>query len=181
MWFPFVGNIPTGLIQSALLKARGGAERPLPAVPSLRASAVSSIMSLSPATPTSYNEPNGHKRRRTGEFEAAQFPNAQGGMGAVEGGVTQQMGPAQGPPPPTAHIPKRGARACTNCRKGKNRCEGEVSRLCLPSRACKGPLGAASPPSSRQLTSTWSANPPGPAFVVGSVSSMSAQWYTVHL
>ena len=27
------------------------------------------------------------------------------------------------------HIPKRGARACTACRKGKNRCEGEVSRL----------------------------------------------------
>ena len=25
------------------------------------------------------------------------------------------------------HIPKRGARACTACRKGKNRCEGEVS------------------------------------------------------
>ena len=24
------------------------------------------------------------------------------------------------------HIPKRGARACTACRKGKNRCEGEV-------------------------------------------------------
>lgn len=24
-------------------------------------------------------------------------------------------------------IPKRGARACTACRKGKNRCEGEVS------------------------------------------------------
>ena len=27
---------------------------------------------------------------------------------------------------PPSHIPKRGARACTNCRKGKNRCEGEV-------------------------------------------------------
>jgi hypothetical protein len=27
------------------------------------------------------------------------------------------------------HIPKRGARACTACRKGKNRCEGEVGRL----------------------------------------------------
>jgi hypothetical protein len=29
----------------------------------------------------------------------------------------------------SAQIPKRGARACTACRKGKNRCEGEVSRL----------------------------------------------------
>ena len=31
------------------------------------------------------------------------------------------------------HIPKRGARACTSCRKGKNRCEGEV-RPVLPVR-----------------------------------------------
>jgi hypothetical protein len=29
-------------------------------------------------------------------------------------------------PPQSVHIPKRGARACTACRKGKNRCEGEV-------------------------------------------------------
>ena len=29
-------------------------------------------------------------------------------------------------PPQPVHIPKRGARACTACRKGKNRCEGEV-------------------------------------------------------
>ncbi|KAI0769452.1 hypothetical protein BD413DRAFT_85089 [Trametes elegans] len=42
------------------------------------------------------------------------------------------------PAPPTpggsspAHIPKRGARACTNCRKGKNRCEGEA-----PCRRCQ--------------------------------------------
>ncbi|KII92405.1 hypothetical protein PLICRDRAFT_37183 [Plicaturopsis crispa FD-325 SS-3] len=31
-----------------------------------------------------------------------------------------------------AHIPKRGARACTACRKGKNRCEGEA-----PCRRCQ--------------------------------------------
>ena len=30
------------------------------------------------------------------------------------------------------HIPKRGARACTSCRKGKNRCEGEVRPVLLP-------------------------------------------------
>ena len=29
------------------------------------------------------------------------------------------------------HIPKRGARACTSCRKGKNRCEGEVRLVFL--------------------------------------------------
>ncbi|PPR07388.1 hypothetical protein CVT26_013704 [Gymnopilus dilepis] len=37
--------------------------------------------------------------------------------------------PQQQPPP---HIPKRGARACTACRKGKNRCEGEA-----PCRRCQ--------------------------------------------
>src|ERR1700733_8706391 len=30
------------------------------------------------------------------------------------------------------HVPKRGARACTACRKGKNRCEGEVSLIIRP-------------------------------------------------
>ncbi|KAF9268852.1 hypothetical protein L218DRAFT_853190 [Marasmius fiardii PR-910] len=38
--------------------------------------------------------------------------------------------PQQSQPP--AHIPKRGARACTACRKGKNRCEGEA-----PCRRCQ--------------------------------------------
>ncbi|KZT29220.1 hypothetical protein NEOLEDRAFT_1057246 [Neolentinus lepideus HHB14362 ss-1] len=32
----------------------------------------------------------------------------------------------------STHIPKRGARACTNCRRGKNRCEGEA-----PCRRCQ--------------------------------------------
>jgi len=32
----------------------------------------------------------------------------------------------------SGHIPKRGARACTACRKGKNRCEGEA-----PCRRCQ--------------------------------------------
>jgi len=35
-------------------------------------------------------------------------------------------------PESTGHIPKRGARACTACRKGKNRCEGEA-----PCRRCQ--------------------------------------------
>ncbi|KAF9793281.1 hypothetical protein BJ322DRAFT_1155023 [Thelephora terrestris] len=35
-------------------------------------------------------------------------------------------------PSQPAHIPKRGARACTACRKGKNRCEGEP-----PCRRCQ--------------------------------------------
>jgi hypothetical protein len=52
---------------------------------------------------------------------------------------------------PPAHIPKRGARACTACRKGKNRCEGEVRIYKrIPSRA----------------TDVWPASPSGPAFFI---------------
>ncbi|KJA19930.1 hypothetical protein HYPSUDRAFT_143069 [Hypholoma sublateritium FD-334 SS-4] len=39
---------------------------------------------------------------------------------------------AESPQQNSAHIPKRGARACTSCRKGKNRCEGEA-----PCRRCQ--------------------------------------------
>ncbi|CAL1707147.1 unnamed protein product [Somion occarium] len=45
--------------------------------------------------------------------------------------ASPQDSPQQGAPPPV-HIPKRGARACTACRKGKNRCEGEA-----PCRRCQ--------------------------------------------
>ncbi|CAE6478008.1 unnamed protein product [Rhizoctonia solani] len=41
-------------------------------------------------------------------------------------------GPGQAPGPLPTSIPKRGARACTACRKGKNRCEGES-----PCRRCQ--------------------------------------------
>lgn len=43
-------------------------------------------------------------------------------------------------------IPKRGARACTACRKGKNRCEGEVGSypfFCW--EGADGPLAASGP------------------------------------
>lgn len=53
---------------------------------------------------------------------------------------------------PPGHIPKRGARACTACRKGKNRCEGEVSAVDNIYRVCRPAI----PPWLR------SANPPGP-------------------
>ncbi|KIP11627.1 hypothetical protein PHLGIDRAFT_99458 [Phlebiopsis gigantea 11061_1 CR5-6] len=43
---------------------------------------------------------------------------------------SQEVPPASQIPP--GHIPKRGARACTACRKGKNRCEGEA-----PCRRCQ--------------------------------------------
>lgn len=56
---------------------------------------------------------------------------------------------AHNQPQSPAHIPKRGARACTACRKGKNRCEGEVRIYKrIPSRA----------------TQVWPASPSGPAF-----------------
>lgn len=46
------------------------------------------------------------------------------------------------------HIPKRGARACTACRKGKNRCEGEVSNLSVravprPAHRARWPVSTA--------------------------------------
>ncbi|KAJ7703197.1 hypothetical protein B0H17DRAFT_922430 [Mycena rosella] len=62
-------------------------------------------MSLSPTASISNGSDNPSKRRRTGD--PADSPNS-------------------------AHIPKRGARACTACRKGKNRCEGEA-----PCRRCQ--------------------------------------------
>lgn len=83
-------------------------------------SSLCATMSLSPTTSNEY-EPSSVKRRRTSftassqRSEMAQSPLEANGSG-------------QGLPPPvgSAHIPKRGARACTACRKGKNRCEGEV-------------------------------------------------------
>ncbi|KAI0332321.1 hypothetical protein GY45DRAFT_1246853 [Cubamyces sp. BRFM 1775] len=107
------------------------------------------MMSLSPTATSASNEydqhqqPNG-KRRRTASFANA---GASSGPAASNGPARSEMGsptdsvsglaapptPAgTAPTAPTAHIPKRGARACTNCRKGKNRCEGEA-----PCRRCQ--------------------------------------------
>ncbi|OSD06688.1 hypothetical protein PYCCODRAFT_753896 [Trametes coccinea BRFM310] len=99
------------------------------------------MMSLSPTATTAsndYEQPNG-KRRRTDSFAHP------GGQPAPNGPARSEMGspnesasglaapptPA-GTAPSSSHIPKRGARACTNCRKGKNRCEGEA-----PCRRCQ--------------------------------------------
>ncbi|TFK91597.1 hypothetical protein K466DRAFT_482404 [Polyporus arcularius HHB13444] len=82
------------------------------------------MMSLSPTTSTSNydDQPNG-KRRRTQSFST----NANG-----SGGRTEMASPQDHNVSSPSHIPKRGARACTNCRKGKNRCEGEA-----PCRRCQ--------------------------------------------
>ncbi|TFK20959.1 hypothetical protein FA15DRAFT_646276 [Coprinopsis marcescibilis] len=70
-----------------------------------------STMSASPTATGANGSDNPNKRRRT------------------DTGPVPVMVPAESasaPPQPTSsHIPKRGARACTNCRKGKNRCEGD--------------------------------------------------------
>ncbi|GBE81182.1 hypothetical protein SCP_0309090 [Sparassis crispa] len=79
-------------------------------------------MSLSPTTSTDYDHPQG-KRRRT-SF-ASTITHAQ------DIASPPQL-PAGQPLTPAGHIPKRGARACTACRKGKNRCEGEA-----PCRRCQ--------------------------------------------
>ncbi|KAF8530530.1 hypothetical protein BU17DRAFT_35754 [Hysterangium stoloniferum] len=84
-------------------------------------------MSLSPSTSVSNSDvPN--KRRRTSP------PN---GVPSASNGITADGMQQNGQPPgqkqtSPVHIPKRGARACTACRKGKNRCEGEA-----PCRRCQ--------------------------------------------
>lgn len=68
----------------------------------------------------------------------SQSPTATGANGSEPPNKRRRTdaGPVSTAPPPDSvsaqgsHIPKRGARACTNCRKGKNRCEGEVRALC---------------------------------------------------
>jgi len=87
-------------------------------------SSLSATMSLSPTTSNEY-EPTTGKRRRTSfsissqRSEMAHSP--------------QEASSAQGISPTSpAHIPKRGARACTACRKGKNRCEGEPALSARP-------------------------------------------------
>ncbi|OCH86124.1 hypothetical protein OBBRIDRAFT_797500 [Obba rivulosa] len=84
-------------------------------------------MSLSPTTSTEYEHPG--KRRRTS------FTVNTSGSGRSDMAPSPQdpaAGHALPPPTPQGHIPKRGARACTACRKGKNRCEGES-----PCRRCQ--------------------------------------------
>ncbi|KAJ3517210.1 hypothetical protein NLJ89_g651 [Agrocybe chaxingu] len=70
-------------------------------------------MSQSPSASISNSSEAAAKKRKTA---AAASPNM---ALTAEAGSTQT---------PSTHIPKRGARACTACRKGKNRCEGEPEK-----------------------------------------------------
>jgi hypothetical protein len=70
----------------------------------------------------------------------------------------------------SGHIPKRGARACTACRKGKNRCEGEVSTLSVradPRPAHRALWPVATAPARGQYT--------------GPLSSLSVERSALHL
>ncbi|KAH7875309.1 uncharacterized protein C8R40DRAFT_1045089 [Lentinula edodes] len=71
-------------------------------------------MSMSPTASVSNGSESATKRRRTN--------------GADTNGSPASIPAAT----PSSHIPKRGARACTACRKGKNRCEGDA-----PCRRCQ--------------------------------------------
>ena len=77
-------------------------------------------MSHSPSASISNNSESANKKRKapasSADIMAAATP--------IDGGSQHQ------PSASATHIPKRGARACTSCRKGKNRCEGEVRVLC---------------------------------------------------
>ncbi|TRM69774.1 hypothetical protein BD626DRAFT_475226 [Schizophyllum amplum] len=82
-------------------------------------------MSLSPTASAISNGSDGGgsaKRRRTNGND--------GGMAMMSGPAPPQGLPQTPLQPGQSHIPKRGARACTACRKGKNRCEGEGEAPC---------------------------------------------------
>ncbi|KAH7924267.1 hypothetical protein BV22DRAFT_1067151 [Leucogyrophana mollusca] len=80
-------------------------------------------MSLSP-TASASNSDVPSKRRRTNSILTSNTAN--------QPEMTQSPTDTAPTPSQPAHIPKRGARACTACRKGKNRCEGEA-----PCRRCQ--------------------------------------------
>lgn len=115
-------------------KVRGCGER-------YRALSLLHDMSTSPTDSTYSTQSN--KRRRTSDASTFHSPGSIAPAPSHDGGILSQM--QQAPPPaqqsqiPPGHIPKRGARACTACRKGKNRCEGDVSAP-APVRACTDQL-----------------------------------------
>ncbi|KAG9125199.1 hypothetical protein FRC07_008597 [Ceratobasidium sp. 392] len=100
-------------------------------------------MSLSPSS-NSNSEPAHSKRKRAMSYTSNTGSDSQYALGNMHPQMHPQNGQymattsapmAAAPVDNTriaAQIPKRGARACTACRKGKNRCEGES-----PCRRCQ--------------------------------------------
>ena len=113
-------------------------------------------MSESP-TDSSYSAPN--KRRRS----TLDSPTTPGGRTVIMSATPSQEVPPAAPQIPPGHIPKRGARACTACRKGKNRCEGEVR--CRSSQSC--------------CRTHWTAPPAGPASSLASSPLLSCRLLVV--
>lgn len=119
-------------------------------------------MSLSPSAATSNISDIPSKRRRTHSLIAQNSNNNLDHQDMSQSPADTAHSSQQ--PQGAAHIPKRGARACTACRKGKNRCEGEV-RL-FKTRLRSSPL-----------CSLARLSRPGPALhSLGSLSSMSVEW-----
>ena len=113
-------------------------------------------MSQSAAPSVSNGAENANKKRR---------------LGGPEDGMSMAESPSGGSQS-QQHIPKRGARACTNCRKGKNRCEGEVSSLSLAVvRPARSPMARLPRP--------------GPAHYhhrsLASLQALSSEWHTLYL
>lgn len=130
-------------------------------------------MSTSPSTSNDhFDQPSG-KRRRTTSFSLTNaYPAPDNRDMVPQQQQTVAMGhPTQ--PPPSSHIPKRGARACTNCRKGKNRCEGEVSVFHFPPSSSLPPFrcSMARPLRPARLT----------LHPTGSMSTMPVEWDTVRV
>lgn len=83
------------------------------------------------SSPTSSGEYPPAKRRRMSPhgYDQNHYSPTSGNPVNQGGSSSQLMGALPGGQPVILQqaIPKRGARACTACRKGKNRCEGDVS------------------------------------------------------
>lgn len=163
--FPRLQIVILTVLRSSLCARVAGA----PSKGSL-SSPISLKMSLSPSTSNdTYDQPTG-KRRRTSFSINTSYNNS--GNGQMMPSPQDQTSNQQLlTPTPQAHIPKRGARACTACRKGKNRCEGEV-RL----------LPRARFPSSRCLSLARILRPARLIdLLAGSMSTMSTKWHTLRL
>jgi len=113
--------------------------------------APTAVISMSSSSTTMASNPSEvpSKRRRTASITNANGMNQQVTQILAEGSAQQPV-PASSSQPAT-HIPKRGARACTACRKGKNRCEGEVRLPCVvfvfPWLLLTGPMSRPGPAS----------------------------------
>lgn len=116
-------------------------------------------MSLSPDSISSSDHP--FKRRKHSNIPKSTSSSLPMESASPTTPLSAQLPHHQQPQNPVvgSHAPKRGARACTACRKGKNRCEGEVSSssALYTSPACAAAL---------RPCVEWPVTPPGPASTI---------------